>query len=53
MAKYTSRRTTISVPSDIDQLVKEYQKSQKDVQPNLNWTQALYQLARKGAASNK
>lgn len=52
MGNYT-RRTTILVPPDIDQIVKEYQESQKDVQPDLNWTQALYQLARKGATPPK
>lgn len=46
-----SRKTQITVPEDIDMIVNAYIESQKVVQPNISWTQALLQLVRKGSHS--
>jgi hypothetical protein len=48
-----SRKTQITVPEDIDQIIKEYKESQLVTQGELSWTQALLQLVRKGYQSDK
>lgn len=48
-----SRKTQITVPEDIDTIVHAYVESQKIIQPNISWTEALLQLARIGSIQSK
>lgn len=43
------RRTSITVPPEIDKMVEEYQKKNGIT----SWTAALYELARKGYEASK
>lgn len=44
-----SRRTSITVPKEIDKIITEYQKKNGIT----SWTAALYELARKGLEANE